>query len=65
MAIFHQWWLWIAFMFLFFVGPLAMVGATASGGRHTPVHSEASGRENRHRWRFRSPELPAWGWGGD
>jgi len=23
MAIFHQWWLWIAFMFLFFVGPVS------------------------------------------
>ena len=34
MAIFHQWWLWIAFMFLFFGSDSAMAGVTVKGGRH-------------------------------
>jgi len=43
MAIFHQWWLWIAFMFLFFVGPVSYgLGLPQVGGAIPPVHSEAS-----------------------
>jgi len=66
MAIFHQWWLWIAFMFLFFVGPISYGWGYRKWGAPYPTYIQRRlGAKAATAGDFAQLSYQRWGWGGD
>jgi hypothetical protein len=66
MAIFHQWWLWIVFMLLFFVGPISYGWGYRKWGAPFPRYIQRRlGAKTGTGGDFATLSYQHWGWGGD